>query len=307
MEYFEFEQQLRSLLGTNNGPKLLYKLIESPYRYFSTLNPFNFKTKMEQSFLRSQENKYFKFIKDYADRLFFDYKYTLMENRVAINEVDQQNPSVINKTLISFSHLFKDENNKKMYAIIQKKRDIYSASESIKNLEVLKSRTELLSKAYPEYEVVGVLWFTEIIYRKNEEFYHTNTTIAEDEKFNYMIKYGSELFELFNNREDWEIFETYLERFKANDYKDFLLMPDLDSDPATLDAMVKMSNPMWEKLSSINPIYKQIRTLVFNEKNPKSNYLKAFQLRAYQETSIDDDEYKNKVLNDEFNKTQSEE
>ncbi|VEU75563.1 Uncharacterised protein [Mycoplasmopsis maculosa] len=296
MEYQEFEQTLRQVLLDNNSKKMIYKLIDAPYRFNSLMHPFEFKVKFEQAFIRSQENKYYNFIKDYALLLFNKYGYKTMENIIKINKVDKNDPQLFIVQNLRFSHVFLDEQNKNLYLVLQKKRDTYSLNESAKLLSKLKEMANDVSDLYKEFNIKAFIWFTEVDHRKNEEFYNTNTFINENEKVTCLARYSSELFAELNHSEDWDQFEIYLSKFKNYNYQDFLKLPDLDTDKEALETLVNLSNSAWDKLNSLEPIYINIRKSIFNERSENSNLFKAKKEREIIQNSSDEDILKNELI-----------
>ncbi|MGV2392847.1 UNVERIFIED_CONTAM: hypothetical protein O8I53_07610 [Campylobacter lari] len=117
MEYQEFEQNLKLSLLTNSAKKLIYKLIEAPFRFDSLMHPFNFKTKLEQSFIRSQENTYYKFIKDYATMLFNSYEYKSINPLIKITRPLGENKEKFEVIKYNFTHAFEKQDENTIYYI----------------------------------------------------------------------------------------------------------------------------------------------------------------------------------------------
>ncbi|WP_029513156.1 HpyAIV family type II restriction enzyme [Mycoplasmopsis primatum] len=292
MEYIQFEQELKSQLLNNNARKLIYKLVEAPYRFYSILSPLSFRTKLEQAFYRSQENKYYKFLTSCASNLFAKYGYKIMENKISITKPIEDNPETYIVQTASFTHLFQNEEDKIIYAILQKKRDVYSAKESIKLLDKFKSNLLILAQGYQDYTIKGYLWFVESEFRKNESYYHSNSVVQEEDSIKYSARYASEIFRDFDHREDWDEIELHIEKFKRQNYLDFIELPDLDTSQEALEALVELSDSAWEKLNSPTPAYINVRKSVFNEANENSNLFKAIALREIKLKAIDEDEFK---------------
>ncbi|MBZ4226614.1 HpyAIV family type II restriction enzyme [Mycoplasma tauri] len=293
MEYEKFENELKMVLLSNNAKKLIYKLIDSPYRFSSNLHPFDFKVKFEQAFLRSQENKYYKFITQCAANMIASYGNKIIESKIVINRTIPNSENEEYEILkANFTHVFVDDVNMKIIAITQKKIDIYSSNEALKNWEKFKESLSIISEAYSNYKIDGYLWFIDPEFRKNESFYHQNSVIQESDKYHYCARYGSELFSIFNSREDWNEMELHIEKFKRQQHKYFLNIPDLNTDPEALEALVELSESNWEKLNSPLPTYMFIRRSIFDESDPNSNLFKAIKYRQIKLVSNDEDELK---------------
>ncbi|QSF13610.1 HpyAIV family type II restriction enzyme [Mycoplasma sp. Mirounga ES2805-ORL] len=302
MNYIEFETNLKSLLSRSKGPNLLLKLIDAPYRFYSVLNPFSFQTKLKQTFLRTQENIYFKFIKTCAEEIFINnLKLIPMDNKIDVPfQINDENNEELNGSLsakrVVPTFLFTNEEKTKVYSIFLRKRDVYGANEINKIFNKFKENSELLTNYFKESEVVSFLWFVDEENRKNEELLHEQTRILNINSSVLNVVYSSEIFAYFNAKEEWENINQYLMQFKFKNYDFFLNMPDLDSDKETYEALVNLSNSAWEKLNSDEPIYKEIRLAIFNDKNPNSNLLKAYQMRSIKQKTVDEDELKNETI-----------
>ncbi|WP_027334528.1 HpyAIV family type II restriction enzyme [Mycoplasmopsis felifaucium] len=290
MEYSEFETELKEILLNNNAKKLILKLVDAPYRYESILNPFSFKTKLEQSFLRTQENKYFNHIKDLAVSLFFKYGFDFIDSTFVINVLDPNYSDQSIQDIAKFNICFKSKDNK-CYCILIRKRDTYSANETVALFDKFKHYSEIAFKKIDrDPKLTTILWFIDEEYRNNEEYYNKATTVTDTDNYNIKIKYGSELFDMFNQIEDWKQIESYLNRFKNENYTDFLKMPDLDKDEEALETLVSLSPSAWAKLNSDSNIYVQIRKIIFNQEDPNSNYFKALKHRTIIENFAEDED-----------------
>ncbi|WP_406616944.1 HpyAIV family type II restriction enzyme [Mycoplasmopsis adleri] len=302
MDFSLFQQQLKDALLNNNAKKLILKLIDAPYRYESLLNPFDFKTKLYQSFLRTQENKYYKFITNTSMALFASYNYEFIDKDKLIYSTSrtENDETIIDSKRANFSFAFKNEDTKKIYAVLTKKRDVYSANDTIQIFDKVKESSMVLANIFRDYKIETFLWFIEDTIRKNEEYYHANTTIVDTDKYELRVKYGAELFDHFNHIDDWKQVERELETFKNSNFKEFLVMPDLDTDEEALESLVELSESAWEKLNSVEPKYMKIRANVFNQSNPNSNLFKALKQREIIQISRDEDELKNNILENKY-------
>ncbi|MCE6090561.1 hypothetical protein J7894_00305 [Mycoplasmopsis agalactiae] len=292
MNYEQFEQDLKFSLLNNNAKKLIYKLAEAPYRFISFLSPLNFKTKLEQSFYRSQENKYYKFLSNCSVNIFSESRYEIAENSVSVTKFSADNPDEQIIESARFTFAFKDEENKKYYFIKQRKRDVFSANEAIKVWDKFKNDVELAKQSFADYKIIGILWFVDSEFRNNQQYYNSGSLVEDDLYISISAKYGFELFKGFELHEKWIEIELHLDKFKRQNYTDFLEFPNLDKDPEALEALIELSDSTWEKLNSPTPVYMAIRNAIFNEADENSNLFKALKLRDIKANMIDEDELK---------------
>ncbi|WP_027120377.1 HpyAIV family type II restriction enzyme [Mycoplasmopsis lipofaciens] len=298
MDYNQFEIQLKKTLTTNNGPKLLMKLIDAPYRYISLLNPFNFKTKMEQSFLRTQENTYYKFLKEIAEYFLIQYQYELLDNNIQIHRPINENEFETVK--LKPQLLFTDQ-EKNLNVVWIKKRDTYSASKAVEIFEKFVQNIKDIQFGYKEYKIKGFIWFIDNEFHLNENYYLSQIDSNLDQ-LNLKIVYSSDFLAHFDHKSDWEQIEQHMYSFKQKDYNFLLEMPNLDTDSETLEFMINMSNSSWEKLISNDDIYLNIRNKIFDQRNENSNFFKALKIRNIKETALDEDDFKLKRMQFENNK-----
>lgn len=298
MNYNEFENLLKERLIKGNGPKLLIKLIDAPFRYFSLLNLFNFLTKLEQSFLRTQENNYYKFLNDLVVYFFISKKFETLENKLKVLTKDEES-DVILEHKINLSHLFRDENTKTLFCIWQKKRDYYSNNKAIEIIEKFKSDNYLIKKHFEDYQIKSYLWFVDEEIKTNKHIYIQHLNDDVENRIN--VVYGSELFDFFEDNEYWKNIQNFQKTFKDKNHDFFLKMPNLDTDKETYEFMIEMSDSLWEKLNLDTEGHKLIREKIFDLRNENSNYLKAFKMRQIKATAVDEDEYKMKKYANENN------
>ncbi|MBT1317467.1 hypothetical protein FCM86_01820 [Mycoplasma bovis] len=296
MNYEQFEQELKFNLLNNNAKKLIYKLAEAPYRFISLLSPLNFKTKLEQAFYRSQENKYYKYLSNFAINIFAESTYEIAENRVSVSKLIPNSDQQYEILNAKFTFSFKDENTKSYYFIKQRKRDTYSANEAIKIWDKFLFDIELAKQKYQDYKIIGILWFTDSEFKNNQTYYNSGSNVENESQTNISAKYGYELFQDFGLHEKWIEVELHLEKFKRQNYDDFLEFPDLDKDPEALEALIELSKSAWEKLNSPMPVYMAIRSAIFNEADENSNLFKALKLRDIKENMVDEDELKLAIM-----------
>ncbi|EIN15227.1 Hypothetical protein MAGb_3380 [Mycoplasmopsis agalactiae 14628] len=292
MNYEQFEQDLKFNLLNHNAKKLIYKLAEAPYRFISFLSPLNFKIKLEQAFYRSQENKYYKFLSNCSVNIFSESGYEIAESRVSVTKssADNLDEKIIESARFTFA--FKDEENKKYYFIKQRKRDVFSANEAIKVWDKFKNDVELAKQSFADYKIIGLLWFVDSEFRNNQQYYNSGSLVENELDINISAKYGFELFKDFELYEKWIEIELHLDKFKRQNYTDFLEFPNLDKDPEALEALIELSETAWEKLNSPTPVYMAVRSAIFNEADENSNLFKALKLRDIKANMVDEDELK---------------
>ncbi|MBU4689542.1 HpyAIV family type II restriction enzyme [Mycoplasma zalophidermidis] len=292
MDYTSFELRLKQLLMNGNGPKLLLKLLESPFRFNSKLHPFNVLTRMEQSFLRTQENKYYKFIIECAEFVLNEAEVEHVENSYCLNYVDTSKieawdgENLTPEDIVNASEIikfraplaFRNKDNTKLTLVFPKKRDIASKNEAAKTIEMFTKRIKALRANDKTPKVEILIWFVDSLYTRNEELYKKAFQAVNTEESIADVKYGSELFDEFNLRTQWDEIESYIANFKDQNLDFFLKMPDLNNDPETFEFMVGLSNSAWEKLSSDNPDMVLLRNLIFGEENDNS-YTRARDMR----------------------------
>ncbi|UUD35409.1 hypothetical protein NPA07_00850 [Mycoplasmopsis caviae] len=303
MEYNQFEMELRNALTTGNGTKLLYKIIDAPFRFFSPLQPFNFKVKLEQSFLRNQENTYVKYIKFCAEYLISQYGFSLEKSNFKYTLEQKEGQEFPEDIKVNATMIFKqrlsdrEEGNEDICVVYLKKRDFYGAKEVSKIHDNIIKQLSVIRLIYPNNKIKGILWFLDNDYNKNINFF--NECYDKENTFGspgFRAYYGAEFFKLFDKEEDWLNIESHIRKFKSNNYDYFLKMPNLDQDEDVLNAMINLNERSWQKLISPEEVYKDIRQYIFDERNENSNLFKALKLREIKQTSIDDDEEKRRII-----------
>ncbi|ENY69717.1 Hypothetical protein MBVG_3070 [Mycoplasmopsis bovigenitalium 51080] len=303
MDYINFELKLRQILNKDNGPKLLLKMIEAPYRYQSQYQLFDALTKMNQSFLRTQENKFHRFIIECAESLitnsfeengiehiktsfnltFIDKSKVDTETNLSAEQIIELAEEVKFKSNLAFI----DTQSKKMYIVFARKHDTFDKSSLAKLLENITKRNNALINSYQDYQINFIYWFIDEFYTKNFDVFHSFSKQNESENNNIMFLYGSQFLSLFNLQNDWDNIQSHMKKFKNNSIQDIYKMPNLNKDPETFEFMVEMSAKNWEKLSSDEPDMINLRNIVFDNQSESSNYIRAMRER-------------NQKLSDEF-------
>ncbi|MGY5139675.1 HpyAIV family type II restriction enzyme [Mycoplasmopsis gallinarum] len=297
MNYQEFEINLKNKLISGTGPKMLMKILDAPFRYDSLLTPFNLNLKMEQGFLRSQENKYYSFIKELCNYFFLNNQFDSLENKYTFIKKEENSETkelVFTEIKINFDYVY--AKNNEIIVIRQKKRDIFSKKEILKIVDKFFNDLENFAQNNSEVKIKGYLWFVDNEYQRNFDILQEKFKFGLKNNYEAFFAYSTNLFAYLNNEDYWLEVERNLEKFKKNNYDDFLKLPNLDSDKETLEFMTKMSNKLWEKLTSPEEIYMKIRSLIFNLENSESNFFKAIKLREIANQASDQDELKNKLI-----------
>lgn len=279
MDYTSFELRANSILLNGNGPKLLQKIINCPYRYDSNLQPFNLITKLEQAFIRSQENKFYKFLIECAEFLIsqsfenegieyvkksFVLRYLNTENTdeklLSPEEITQKTVTVRFRTSIAFI----DKNSKTLNLIFAKKRDVLSSGDIEKLNANIEQRIKALQLNYIDYKINYSIWFVEDNYSINYDYFNNFATTINNENTRFSVFYGANLFNEFNKTAEWKDIQEHIKTFKEKDLSSYLKMPNLAIDPETYKYMCEMSSSMWEKLNSDDYFMTKIRELIFS-------------------------------------------
>ncbi|KKB26745.1 hypothetical protein MM26B8_04470 [Mycoplasmopsis meleagridis] len=283
MKYEEFENEIKLKLNNKIGPRLLLKIINSPYRYYSLLNPFDFKIKLKQSFLRTQENDYFKYINQLIDLFFAQKGYQQSENLFLVKNDNKEFLEEENNqeeyVKIRFNHSYLSE--EEIIFIWQRKRDDLSIKKADELFENCIKQISLLIDKFKDKKIKFYLWFMEDNFVQNKfifnELCDKKAQLGNNVKFN--VFYGSELFKEFADEEFWISMEINQTKFKLNNQNLFNELPNLDTDPETYEFMLTLSNSAWEKLISQEKIYIEIRKQLFDLHNPDSNFFKVLKER----------------------------
>ncbi|WP_416738019.1 HpyAIV family type II restriction enzyme [Mycoplasmopsis meleagridis] len=283
MKYEEFENEIKLKLNNKIGPRLLLKIINSPYRYYSLLNPFDFKIKLKQSFLRTQENDYFKYINQLIDLFFAQKGYQQSENLFLVKNDNKEFLEEENNqeeyVKIRFNHSYLSE--EEIIFIWQRKRDDLSIKKADELFENCIKQISLLIDKFKDKKIKFYLWFMEDNFVQNKfifnELCDKKAQLGNNIKFN--VFYGSELFKEFADEEFWISMEINQTKFKLNNQNLFNELPNLDTDPETYEFMLTLSNSAWEKLISQEKIYIEIRKQLFDLHNPDSNFFKVLKER----------------------------
>ncbi|MEA4115341.1 hypothetical protein VBM87_00890 [Mycoplasma sp. 744] len=295
MEYKKFEENLLLFLSKNNSLNLLLKVLDNPEVYFSLTNALNVKIKMEQTFLRMQENKYHKFIKNLIEEYLIKQNYEIMKNRVILTHEEiknNQKETILLKS--TFSFIAKDENKKEFIYIWAKKRDNFS----LKKIEILLENYMLIAKKiinlYPDYKHKFYLWFIEETVKNNKE--NIFNLLNKNNEINFQVCYENELFKEWNDIDYFNSIKENQKRFKKTNYAYLNNFPNFDSDESILEDLVNLSENRWNLLMSPVKIYEQLRNNLFNLNNSNSNFYKAIKLRELKILAVDEEDYKNKKI-----------
>ncbi|WP_406617749.1 HpyAIV family type II restriction enzyme [Mycoplasmopsis lipophila] len=304
MDFDSFKINFKENVNRGIHKKIIYKIIDTPYRFKSIFNPINLINKIKQSTLRSQEFAFNKFLKSLTSDELKKQKFEELENKNKyIVLVDQEKDQYLEKK-VNFDHIFKNEENKIIYLIDQKNRDIYSYKKANEMLEKFIDKASLYQKQNSDYKIHAFIWFMDDEYKVNKDYFCNVVEKKQNENIVYHIFYGDQFYRFMNIENEWIETIHNLENIKRVEPKELFVNINLDKDPEALEVLINLSNTSWEKLNSDDETYKQIRTQIFDDKNPNSNLLKAFDLREIKSKSKDEDEYKNNLIN--YNKNHRE-
>ncbi|WP_029608564.1 HpyAIV family type II restriction enzyme [Mycoplasma simbae] len=289
MDYAGFKLRLKQALLSGNGPKLLQKLFDAPYRYNSNLHPFNIVTKMEQSFLRTQENKYYKFILECAEYTFsqsFDSENTeFLKNSFNLKYIDKtalegEAEDLTPEQLVSASKSCKfrvnlawiNHESKQVYIIQAKKQDTDSPKQIMDLIDKIDERLQALAQNYVDFKINYFVWFVNDFYTNNYDLLNEGSIKLSNETTDFKAFYGSSLFGNFNLRSNWDEIAKHIVEFKAEDWSELLKMPNLNTDPETLEYMISLKESSWDKIISDDANASKIRELIFDLSDPNNNF-----------------------------------
>ncbi|WP_052461985.1 HpyAIV family type II restriction enzyme [Mycoplasmopsis californica] len=297
MEYTSFLIQLKQALTADNGPKLLLKLFEAPYRYNSDLHPFQIQTKMEQSFLRSQENKFYKFLIQCAENIvtnsFSNLNYEHINKNFKLSYLEKDNLPGDENQILSPEEIIKasrsvkfkanitwiNKEKKELYIVNAKKYDTASQTEFLDFTFKINERSKALQNNYRDYKIHYILWFVNDFYTNNNSSLSEFARSISNDNFQFSIYYGSGFFSIFEAESQWKLIENHIQTFKNENWDKLLKIPNLNRDPETLEFMVHCSESAWNKISSDDENALKIRQIIFDNEAENSNYKIAMQRR----------------------------
>lgn len=296
MDFDSFKINLKEKMNRAIHQKMIYKLIDAPYRFKSLFNPLNVFEKVEQSRIKSQEFAFNSFLKSLTSDELKKKSFVELENRYKFTILIDKEKDLYQEKIVKFDHVFKNEQTDEIYLVLQKNRDIYSYKKASEMIEKFIDNTEIFANHFQENKVVSFLWFMDENYKNNQEFFTNILSTKMNENIDYHIFYAYEFFKYLDIESIWDQMIFNLNKFKNENSQELFVKPNLDLDPEALEVLVNLSNSSWEKLNSDLPVYKELRTIIFDDKNPNSNLLKAYEIRKIKANSKDDEEFKNNML-----------
>ncbi|WP_406615198.1 HpyAIV family type II restriction enzyme [Mycoplasmopsis hyopharyngis] len=296
MDFDSFKINLKEQMNRAIHQKMIYKLIDAPYRFKSLFNPLSVFEKVEQSRIKSQEFAFNSFLKSLTSDELKKKSFVELENRYKFTILIDEEKETYQEKIVKFDHVFKNEQTNEIYLILQKNRDIYSYKKASEMIEKFINNTEVFVNHFQDNKVNAFLWFMDENYKNNQEFFANILSTKINDNISYHIYYAHEFFKHLDIESVWDTMVFNLNKFKNENSQELFIKPNLDLDPEALEVLVNLSNSSWEKLNSDSPVYKELRTIIFDDKNPNSNLLKAYEIRKIKANSKNDEEFKNNML-----------
>lgn len=170
---------------------------------------------------------------------------------------------------------------KTVFLMEQKVRDDHDSSKKRGQHSNFEKKLKALDELYPAKEIVGILWFADSFFRRNQRFYGESLALCPVQRAKTHLFYGEDLFSKFLKREDlWARLNFYIGRYRSE--AGAVEVPSFDTSPEMLGALLNLKKlsymsakeikekgykgtvkPLFIKLFSDDPRYIEIRNQLF--------------------------------------------
>lgn len=251
--YENFADELNAKIKSDDGfyYELLITVIKNPQRYTGIFRVSNARTKLIQNVTQSREIKFGDFMEDIITWYISEMGYENLDKNISPKlQADQ---------------LFMKGNV--IYLIEQKIRDDHDSTKKRGQYDNFSRKYSLLREKYPDCTIKAVMWFIDDSLRKNRKYYLERAQSESEKGINIYILYGRELFtEIFSRLDVWEELCAHLSRNKLDRSDEVLSIPDFDTSPEILRALIRLKaeqKGLYSKLLSSRTEYIQLRAELF--------------------------------------------
>lgn len=261
MNCMEVNKILNEYIFGKDKEELIQKISENPERFTGLFRPTKPYAKILQFLLQSHEIKFGDAMERVISRI-LEYNGFTVEVGKKI--------CVDGATLEIDIFLWKNEH---VYAIEVKIRDDHDSSKKEGQIINFQRKIEGIIREYDENDVVitGIMYFLDDNLKKNRKYYSRKLDeIKKMFSINTFLLYGSELFEFFNLRNEWENLIDCIRRWKFS----LPELPIIDYDGDVEDSFRRLKDisiitwkrileedQLWEEHGVMRSLFKTGETL----------------------------------------------
>lgn len=256
LDYEYFKNLLNKKLFENSYSNLLWKIAESPDRYVGIFRPTKPKTKLIQNITQSHEIRFGDALEYLFEKYFEAEGFNLLPKR--IRNIEEKEYDI--------DQLFAKGNT--IFMIEQKVRDDHDSTKKVGQFNNFENKYYELTKKYPNYEIIPIMWFIDNSLRKNRKYYLSEMQkMATDYGCKNHLFYGDEIFGKRGgisdfNLEIWTEMLYYLENWK-NTLPD---MPEINFDlksDVVFNEIKNLPPIVFRKIFNNKDVIQQIFPIIF--------------------------------------------
>lgn len=253
IEYNFFVETLnkRIKLGADFYTDLLEKIIKDPSRYTGVFRLSNAKTKIVQNVTQSNEIKFGDFMEEIVTEYIGLHGYINLKKRLRSED----------GTDLNVDQLF--ENSENIFLVEQKIRDDHDSTKKVGQFANFLRKIDFIKK-HSKKKLIAIMWFIDEAKRKNKNFYIKEIEANKINGTEMKLFYGGEFFDfLYDANKSWEQIIRHLIRYREEQSKDVIKIPDFDTSVEVLEALVNLKETYWKKLNSNSQQFELLRNELF--------------------------------------------
>lgn len=233
---------------------LLETVIDNPSRYCGLFRLSNAKTKLIQNITQSNEIKFGDIVEElsteYIDRL----GYQNFEKNLGKDE---------NGDNLNVDQYFTD--GEIIYIVEMKIRDDHDSTKKRGQYSNFQKKIKLIMQKNPGKHIDASMWFVDDGLVKNKNYYKSMMDAEKLENCSLHLYYGGEFFSsLKGGEEAWKEFIDILTKYRMQNSKVDVNVPDFGSSVEIYNALLELPNKYWNKLNSSLPQYQLLRKELFS-------------------------------------------
>ena len=230
---------------------LLKTVITNPNRYCGIFRLSDAKTKLIQNVTQSKEIKFGDFMEDIITEYLGLAGYQNMPKNIGKNkEGDELNVDqlfVLGKTL---------------FLIEQKIRDDHDSTKKRGQFDNFEKKVRLVRTQYPEFHIDASMWFIDNSLVKNKKYYIDCIKNLSVPNSTIGVFYGETLFNHLNHPEIWIDLVSNLKQLHNSNNHSSVIIPDFDTSPEILSALIHLDKKLWNKLPENKKIIQKLRQFI---------------------------------------------
>lgn len=245
----------RIKLGTDFYVDLLEKIVKDPSRYTGVFRLSNAKTKVIQNVTQSNEIKFGDFMEEIVTEYVGLHGYNNLKKRLTS---ENSNDLIVDQ-------LFENDTN--VFLVEQKIRDDHDSTKKRAQFENFMKKIDYIKSHYSK-SLIAIMWFIDDSKTKNKNYYLEQMRKYNFEKIDMKLFYGADFFDFLDNaHQSWEEIISHLVRYRNEQSKDVIDIPDFDTSEEVLNALIKLKETYWKKLISKTQQFELLRNELFPTKH----------------------------------------